>query len=291
MRPFHRHPLAVLAMTAVLLLGAAACSSSDSDDSASSDGGGEKTTTTAAEAGAATPQLDKLEGKTIGVQTGTTGETFANENKPEGATVKSYADTDGLFGALQSGEIDAVLQDLVVNAGRAQQDDSVEVVETYKTDEEYGFAVEKGNTELLDELNGALSDLKDDGTYDAIYAKYFPEAGQEPGPGPDPSDVQGSKTITVCSDIPYAPMEYEGEGPRGLQYTGFDIDLMDAMAASVDAKLSVIDVDFDGILGNLASGKCDVVASSLTITDERKKEVDFTDAYFDANQSLLVKAS
>ena len=97
-------------------------------------------------------------------------------------------------------------------------------------------------------------------------------------------------TLTVCSDIPYAPMEMEGEGPRGLQYTGFDIELMDAMAVTMDDKLEVLDVDFDGILGNLASGKCDVVASSLTITDERKEQADFTKPYFDADQSLLVKA-
>jgi polar amino acid transport system substrate-binding protein len=65
-------------------------------------------------------------------------------------------------------------------------------------------------------------------------------------------------------------MEMEGEGPRGLQYTGFDIDLLDAMAATMDANLEILDVEFDGILGNLAAGTCDVVASSLTITEERQ---------------------
>lgn len=100
----------------------------------------------------------------------------------------------------------------------------------------------------------------------------------------------GDRTITVCSDIPYAPMEMEGEGPRGLQYTGFDIELMDALAVELGADLEVLDVSFDGILGNLAAGNCDVVASSVTITEERDEEVDFTEPYFDANQSLLVKA-
>ena len=84
-------------------------------------------------------------------------------------------------------------------------------------------------------------------------------------------------------------MEFEGEGPRGLSYTGFDIDLMDRMAIELDANLEILDVSFDGILGNLAGGTCDVVASSVTITDERAEEVDFTEPYFDADQSLLVK--
>ncbi len=61
------------------------------------------------------------------------------------------------------------------------------------------------------------------------------------------------------------------------------------MAVKIDANLEILAVPFDGILGNLASGTCDVVASSVTITEEREQEVDFTEPYFDADQSLLVK--
>jgi polar amino acid transport system substrate-binding protein len=117
--------------------------------------------------------LDDLAGKTIGVQTGTTGETYANENTPDGAQVKSFGETDGLFGALESGDIDAILQDLPVNAGRVLEDDSLEVVETFDTDEQYGFAVEKGS-DLKGQLDDALEEVRDSGTYDEIYAKFFP---------------------------------------------------------------------------------------------------------------------
>ncbi len=284
MQTLRKHPILALGLAGSLLFGAAACGSSDSG----SEGGSKSTTTVKpTEKGGDTPKLDALAGKRIGVQSGTTGQTFATENKPKGAEIVEFSDTDGLFGALASNDIDAILQDLPVNAGRVAEDDSVEVVETYATDEQYGFAVEKGS-DMKGELDDALAEVKDDGTYDLIYAKYFPTGGDEAGPGPEASDVEGSKTIKVCSDIPYAPMEFEGEGPRGLQYTGFDIDLLDAMAVTMDAKLEIIDSEFDGILGNLSAGTCDVVASSLTITPERQKEVDFTEPYFDADQSLLV---
>lgn len=115
-------------------------------------------------------------------------------------------------------------------------------------------------------------------------------ATTEAGSGSESGSASEARTLNVCSDIPYAPMEMEGEGPRGLPYTGFDIDLLDAMAEEINAELEVLDVSFDGILGNLAAGTCDVVASSVTITDERLEEVDFTEPYFDADQSLLVKA-
>lgn len=277
-----RNPLLALALTGALLFGAAACGS-DSEGAEPSDTTAEET-----EATTAISSLEDLAGKRIGVQSGTTGQTYATDNAPEGAEIVEFGDTDGLFGALESGDIDAILQDLPVNAGRVAEDDSVAVVETFPTEEQYGFAVEKGS-DLKADLDEALATVRENGTYDLIYEKYFPIDGAEPGPGPEASDVEGATTLTVCSDIPYAPMEFEGEGPRGLQYTGFDIDLMDAMAVELDANLEIIDSEFDGILGNLAAGTCDVVASSLTITEERAQEVDFTEPYFDADQSLLVK--
>jgi polar amino acid transport system substrate-binding protein len=277
-----KHPFLSVALAGALLFGAAACGSDD-DETTTDTGGGDTTEETAITG------LDDLAGKRIGVQAGTTGKDYAEENAPEGAEIVEFEDTVGLFGALDSGDIDAILQDLPVNAGRVAEVDGLAIVETFPTGEQYGFAVEKGS-DLKAELDGALETVRDDGTYDAIYEKYFPVDGAEPGPGPDPSDVEGSTTLTVCSDIPYPPMEFEGEGPRGLQYTGFDIDLLDAMAAEIDANLEILVVGFDGILGNLAAGTCDVVASSVTITEERQEEVDFTEPYFDADQSLLVKA-
>ncbi|MEX2293012.1 MAG: basic amino acid ABC transporter substrate-binding protein [Acidimicrobiales bacterium] len=120
--------------------------------------------------------LADLSGATIGVQSGTTGETYANENDP-GATIKSFEDSDGLFAALEAGDIAAILQDLPVNAYRATQDTSVSVVETYPTGESYGFAVRKGNTEVLAFLNDGLAALRDNGTFDQIYTTYFATSG------------------------------------------------------------------------------------------------------------------
>jgi polar amino acid transport system substrate-binding protein len=120
--------------------------------------------------------LDKLAGKTIGVQSGTTGETYANEHA-KGASVKGFEDSDALFAAIESGSIDAILQDLPVNAYRTTKDKSLKVVETYKTGEQYGFAVKQGNTAVLVFINDGLKALKANGTFDQIYTKYFGSAG------------------------------------------------------------------------------------------------------------------
>jgi polar amino acid transport system substrate-binding protein len=118
--------------------------------------------------------IDDLAGKNVGVQAGTTGEAYANENV-EGATITSFEDSDGLFAALESGTIEAILQDLPVNGYRSTQDPSVTVVETYPTEEQYGFAVEKDDAAMLEFINDGLQALRDQDTYDELFATYFGE--------------------------------------------------------------------------------------------------------------------
>ncbi|WP_116951294.1 basic amino acid ABC transporter substrate-binding protein [Jiangella endophytica] len=135
--------------------------------------------------------LDDLDGKTVGVQQGTTGEIYAKEHLPEGANPPQSFPSDGeLWPALQAGNIDAILQDLPVNQTHARSDPNYEVVEEYQTDEQYGFAFSKGEkTALLDAVNQQLQALRDDGTYDQIYAKYFAmdSTGAASPTGPSPS--------------------------------------------------------------------------------------------------------
>ncbi len=91
--------------------------------------------------------------------------------------------------------------------------------------------------------------------------------------------------LTVCSDVPYAPFEFE----EGGQLKGIDIDLVKAIAGKLGLEAEFRDTDFDGIFAALAAGNCDMIASSVSITEERKKENNFSNGYFEINQSLLVR--
>ncbi len=119
------------------------------------------------------PTLESLAGERIGVQATTTGETYANAHKPEGATIVSFEDSDGMFAALASGDVAALLQDLPVNGYRAAKDDSLVLTERFPTEEQYGFAVEKGDVAMLDFVNDGLGRLRADGRFQEIYDVYF----------------------------------------------------------------------------------------------------------------------
>ena len=122
--------------------------------------------------------LEDLDGATIGVQTGTTGEDYAEENAPDGAEIQSFDEPSALFLALESEEIDAILQDVPVNLDRANQHPDLVVTESFATGEQYGFAVSQDNEGLAEAVNQQLEALREDGTFDAIFEEYFP--GAEP---------------------------------------------------------------------------------------------------------------
>jgi len=117
------------------------------------------------------------------------------------------------------------------------------------------------------------------------------DAGGDDAPAGDEYNLVKAGTLTVCSDIPYKPFEFEDPNSE-TGYSGFDIDLLGAVAEKLDLELAVQDVGFDALQSGtiLAAGQCDVGASAMTITEERKANIDFADSYYDSLQSLLVRA-
>lgn len=91
--------------------------------------------------------------------------------------------------------------------------------------------------------------------------------------------------LVVCTNVPYEPFSFTRKG----EVVGFDIAMMDKAAKRLGVEQEVIDIDFDPIRSGAAlnSGKCDVAAAGITITEERKKNVSFSDPYFDEALTLM----
>lgn len=93
--------------------------------------------------------------------------------------------------------------------------------------------------------------------------------------------------LTVCTHLPYAPFQSNDDSGKTV---GFDVDMMDLVAKKLGVTQAVVDTPFEGIKSgqDMATGKCDIAAAGMTITDERKKAILFSVPYFDATQALLV---
>jgi polar amino acid transport system substrate-binding protein len=125
------------------------------------------------EEGSDIASIGDLDGKKVGVQQGTTGKTYAEENAT-GAELITFPSDAEMYQAMQAGQVDALLQDLPVNLEHTR-DGGYTIAEEYPTDEEYGFAVKKGNTALVEAVNEQLTELRDSGDYDTLYDTYFSE--------------------------------------------------------------------------------------------------------------------
>jgi polar amino acid transport system substrate-binding protein len=122
--------------------------------------------------------VEDLPGKTVGAQKGTTGADYA-QNNTSAASVRTYAVTDDAFNALEAGQVDAVINDFGSSADAVKAKPGLVIAQRIVTREIYGLAFQKGSTELEDAVNGALTDMKKDGTFTKIYEKWFKQKPPE----------------------------------------------------------------------------------------------------------------
>ncbi|GGO17387.1 basic amino acid ABC transporter substrate-binding protein [Microbispora rosea subsp. aerata] len=93
--------------------------------------------------------------------------------------------------------------------------------------------------------------------------------------------------ITTCTNIPYEPFQFN----QGGKVIGFDVDIVDLVAKKLGVTQDIVDIDFAAIKSGAAlnARKCDVAAAGMTITEERKQNLLFSEPYFDATQALMAK--
>ena len=114
---------------------------------------------------------DALAGKIIGVQLGTTGDALATEIKD--ATVERYNKGLEAVQSLTQGKIDAVVIDQATAEAFVKKTEGIKILEEKMSEEEYAIAMKKGNMELVEKMNEAIKELKEEGKIDEIVAKYM----------------------------------------------------------------------------------------------------------------------
>ena len=92
------------------------------------------------------------------------------------------------------------------------------------------------------------------------------------------------KELVVATDTAFVPFEFKQDG----KYTGFDIELWDAIAKEAGLKYSLRPMDFNGIIPGLQTRNIDAALAGITIRDDRKKVIDFSDPYYESGLAILV---
>jgi ABC-type amino acid transport substrate-binding protein len=167
----------------------------------------------------------------------------------------------------------------------SEGEDAVKVIEIPLTVEEYAFGVDKNQPELLAEVNKFIAQIKEDGTFDEICNKYFGDGTPEPV---ESAAYDASKDqLVVATNAGFEPFEYT----VGDKYYGIDMEIAALLAKHLGKELVINNMDFDAVCLSVGQGKCDIAMAGLTIKEDRKEYVEFSDKYYDAAQKIIAKAS
>lgn len=159
----------------------------------------------------------------------------------------------------------------------------VKVIDIELTQEEYAFGVDKAQPELLEQANAFIRKIKEDGTLDSICNKYFGDG--EPTAVASAALDDSKNQLVVATNAAFEPFEYTD----GDSYYGIDMEIAALFAAEIGAELVVSNMDFDAVCLSVGQHKCDIAMAGLTVKEDRKEHVDFTESYYSASQKIIVK--
>lgn len=229
--------------------------------------------------------ISDLQGLKIGVQSGTTGETWVQENVKD-AKLSSFKNGIDASLDLKAGAIDVVVLDELPALEIVSKNPDLKIIrdpEFSANKEEYAIAVKKGNSELLNNINKTISDIKENGKYDMLIQSYMPASGKVQIPVL--AKPEFSKNVILGTNAAFPPFEYV----EGKDIVGFDISMGELIAETCKSNLQVMDMSFDSLIPALSSGAIDFIAAGMSITEERKKNVDFSVPYFSSEQVIIVR--
>ena len=185
--------------------------------------------------------------------------------------------------------------------GEVESEPVVKVINYALTEEQYAFAVPKGDTEMLTAINDFLAEIKENGKFEEILNKYFGDGTPTPVASASTMKTDGSQLI-VATNAAFAPFEYM----EGKNYYGVDLEIMDLFAKKLGKELYIYNMAFDAVclavsdIGgdyeggegeeSVKSGVADIAAAGLTINDTRKQILDFSESYYNASQMVICKA-
>jgi polar amino acid transport system substrate-binding protein len=159
---------------------------------------------------------------------------------------------------------------------------TAKVIDFDLTEEEYAFGVDKSQPELLAQVNEFIQEIKENGTLDEICNNYFGDG--TPQAVTSAAEDATKDQLVIATNAAFEPFEYT----QGDSYYGIDMEIAAALAEKLGKELVISNMDFDAVCLSVGQQKCDIAMAGLTIKEDRKEYVDFSDSYYSASQKLIV---
>lgn len=173
---------------------------------------------------------------------------------------------------------------VLAGCGSSKKSSGVKVIDIPLTQEEYAFGVDKNQPELLEEVNKFIAQIQSDGTFEKILNNYFGDG--QPQAVTSAALDNSKDQLVVATNAGFEPFEYT----VGDKYYGIDMEIAALLAEKLGKELVISNMDFDAVCLSVGQGKADIAMAGLTIKEDRKEYVTFSDKYYDAAQKIIVKA-
>ena len=219
--------------------------------------------------------LEDIGDKRVGVYTGTIHDAFVETNYPQ-AKISRYNSLADMVVSLKSNKVDVALLDATSARVMLKSNQELGILTDEILSKPLGIGFNKNNPALRIKFNKYLQTIKDDGTYEEMYTRWC-ENDPEKATMPElQNNIQGQKVVlgVAVSDLPYVAIMND-------KYVGFDIELMQRFALHEGFRLEIKTLEFSALVAALSSGKVDMIADGIAITEERQKQIDFSDKYMD----------
>jgi polar amino acid transport system substrate-binding protein len=225
--------------------------------------------------------LDDIATKRIGVYVGTIYDKFAVNRFPK-ATILRYNSISDFVLALKNKKIDVAISNLYSAKNAMKTNPEIGILTDNLLSFPLGIGFNKGNPALRKRFNAFLQDFKAGGSFDRMYHKWFDndvENVKMPKFAPNRS---GQKVVlgVAVGDLPNV-------GYVNGEYVGFDIELLQTFAKKENLNLEIVTMEFGALVAALAAGKVDMIADCIAITEERKRQVAFSDPYMEDKSALI----
>ena len=229
--------------------------------------------------------IEQLGGKEFAVPTGTVADKLVMSKFPD-AKILYYNSVLDAAMAVKAGKADAAAYDEPILRNIAGKNPGLTVLPTPITVDEYGFAVRLGDDVLKAAIDGVVRDARADGTYQQMLDRWLPKQGA-PGAMPSLPASDGSGGVlrfgTASVTEPFSFVD----GSQAV--VGFDVELAARAAARLNKRLEIVNMDFGAMIPALIASKVDMIGACITITEERKKSVLFSEPYYTGGISALVR--
>ena len=228
---------------------------------------------------------DDLKGKKVGVKTGTVVDAMLPDHIKD-VKVVYFDGISDQYSGLKAGKVDAIAADEPVLRYMAGTDPEIAYRKNVFEYMEYGLILnKKKGGQLCEEINAFIAKNKEDGLIDEMQREWFDEAkGDRKIPDYESLPAKKGK-VRFAIDAQIIPFTYV----RDTQYAGYEVELMARFCEENDYALEISDMKFGALIPAVSSGKYDVGAACITITDERKKSVLFTDPTYIGGATLAVR--